>query len=258
MKLHIASDLHLERARMRWPGFIGVPAPAQVGADVLVLAGDIANADLAIDAFENWPCPVIYVPGNHEFYEQSMPELRAELKVAAEGTSVHVLDNDVLVLGGVRFVGSTLWTDYALLEPRLSRETALSVAAAHLFDHRVIRYKGERFNSQQALAEHRESRDWLKARLDEPFDGKTVVISHHAPSMSSVAPRFAGRAVNPAYASNLEDLLRHPALAGGLWVHGHMHNSSDYRVGDCRVVCNPRGYPRAGLADDINQRFGLS
>lgn len=257
MKLHIASDLHLEHARRRWPGYVGLPAPADIGAQVLVLAGDISNADMAIDAFEDWPCPVIYVPGNHEFYGQSMPELRAGLKVAAKGTSVHVLDNDVLVLDGIRFVGSTLWTDYALFSHRLSRTAAMDWAEANMADHRWIDFDNKRFSARRAQAEHRLGRDWLKAQLDEPFDGKTVVISHHAPSVKSVASQYANDNLTPAFASNLEDLLSHPALNGGLWVHGHTHNSSDYTVGGCRVVANPRGYPLASTASAINQRLGL-
>ena len=92
----------------------------------------------------------------------------------------------------------------------------------------------------KALAEHELSRAWLEQELNKPYDGKTVVISHHGPHPLSVHPRYVGEALNAAFVSNLTELLP----KGDLWIHGHVHDSFDYRVGRCRVVANPLGYAR--------------
>lgn len=109
MKIQLASDLHLELLQRDFPGERLI-TPAG-GVDVLVLAGDIANGTQAIDLFKNWPVPVLYLAGNHEFYGESFEQARITLRKATEGTNIHFLDNDVVDFGGVRFLGATLWTD---------------------------------------------------------------------------------------------------------------------------------------------------
>lgn len=98
------------------------------------------------------------------------------------------------------------------------------------------------FTPEQALALHRESRAWLEERLSEPFDGKTVVVTHHAPHPGSISPKYLGDALTPAFVSDLTDLIgRHQP---DMWIHGHVHHSCDYVVPETktRIVCNPRGY----------------
>ena len=98
MKLHIISDLHLS---------VHPFAPPRTDADVVVLAGDIARPPEAIAWAQGFKKPVVLVPGNHEFYGSSLQETVQELRRLAQGTAVHVLDNDRLVLDGIRFLGST-------------------------------------------------------------------------------------------------------------------------------------------------------
>lgn len=256
LNLQIASDLHLEFLQRRFPGQTLVePDPL---ADVLVLAGDIANDCDAIELFADWPVPVVYVMGNHEFYGCNITRVRAEAKKLCAGTSVTVLDNDSVTLEQlvqqprfaalrerarahpVRFVGCTLWTDYKLFEPLVPAVMAKAAAERGLNDHRCINQDGVLFSAGHALSEHLRSRAWLADELAKPFDGRTVVVSHHGPHRNSVHPRYADSVVSAAFVSELPELLD----SADLWVHGHVHDSFDYTVGSCRVVANPAGYVR--------------
>ncbi|MEW8692247.1 MAG: hypothetical protein AB2535_14320 [Candidatus Thiodiazotropha endolucinida] len=96
---------------------------------------------------------------------------------------------------------------------------------------------------------HEASRDWLAIMLAEPFDGRTVVVTHHAPSSQSVHPRYARDLLTPAFASNMENLMDSNRAA--LWIHGHTHDSFDYEIYETRVVCNPRGYSPEALNPDF-------
>ena len=116
-------------------------------------------------------------------------------------------------------------------------------AELRISDHRVIRTSGGRFTAAQALSDHELSRAWLEHELAQPFDGKTVVLTHHAPHPLSVHPRYLSMdslATNAAFVSDLTPLLE----KADLWCHGHVHDSFDYQVGRCRVVANPLGYAR--------------
>ncbi|GAB3644704.1 metallophosphoesterase [Ramlibacter alkalitolerans] len=211
------------------------------GADVLVLAGDIANGLEAVDFFGHWPVPVLYLPGNHEFYGHEFQKLRQQLRSECEGTSIRFMDDDVVDFGGVRFLGSTLWTDYRLQLNRTQRQL-MEHAQQRISDHFRIRMPhDQRFSTADALREHEKSRAWLDAELAKRYDGKTVVVTHHGPHRLSVHPRYAGDPLNAAFVSDLSDLVP----KADLWLHGHVHDSFDYRVGRCRIVANPLGYPRS-------------
>lgn len=240
MKIQIASDLHLERMQ-RFPGFRAV-TPAD-DADLLIIAGDIHHGAGAIAAFADWPVPVLYVHGNHEAYDAQYPEVVAQIAQAsaAQGNVIH-LENRVHVAGDVRFLGCCLWTDYGLQQEGLEHLTVpekMAEAERILFDHRVIGMPGDAvFRAQDALDLHQQSRHWLAQQLAQPFAGATVVITHHGVHPHSIHPRFAGSPLNPGFISDLSPLL----AQADLWIHGHVHDSFDYRIGDCRVVTNPRGY----------------
>jgi len=114
-------------------------------------------------------------------------------------------------------------------------------AEIRIRDHSVIKTQEGRFTAAHALGDHKTSRAWLERELAAPFDGKTIVISHHAPHPLSVHPRYLAAhtlATNAAFASDLTPLLQR----ADIWCHGHVHNSFDYLVGRCRVVTNPLGY----------------
>ena len=237
MRIQLASDLHLEYLQRLFPGERLI-SPA-VDADLMVLAGDIGNGIQAIELFKNWPVPLLLLAGNHEFYGLEMAQARVDLRNAVKGTNIKLLDCDVVDFGGVRFLGTTLWTDYRLELNRTQRHL-MEHAELRISDHARIRYGKGNFTTQQALYEHEAARLWLEAELSKPYDGKTVVISHHGPHPLSVHPRYAGDLLNAAFVSDLSELIP----KADLWLHGHVHDSFDYKVAGCRVVANPLGYPR--------------
>ncbi len=233
MKLAIYSDLHTEFHRFE---------PRVDGADVVVLAGDIGVRTHGLAwARAAFPTrPVVYVPGNHEFYGSATPHLVAKLKRLAAGTNVHVLDEDAVVIGGVRFLGATLWTDFKLFGAA-HRNDHGEVARSRMTDFRRIRVSPafSRMTPRASSGLHARARAWLAARLDTPYDGPTVVVTHHAPGLLSIPPRLREDPLCAAYASDLSSLLDGRA---SLWVHGHTHFAVDEVVGGTRVVSNQRGY----------------
>jgi predicted phosphodiesterase len=236
MRIQIASDLHLEHLEWRFPNFRGVEP---TDADILVLAGDIANGARALELFSNWPCPVIYVPGNHEYYGSSLAKVQADFAEQAECfPNITILAPGVSDVGGVRFIGCTLWTDYCLFGEQYL-ELAMVACATSLPDHKVISVDGNTLFSPAIAREiHLQQKEWLRAKLDEPFDGKTVVVTHNAPAPASLHPMFERDLVSTAFISDLSDMLGSAALH----IHGHTHHSFDYDVRGTRVIANPMGY----------------
>jgi predicted phosphodiesterase len=239
--VNILSDLHLSLGALEAP---------DNDADVVILAGDIARPREAIAWAARIGKPVVYVAGNHEFYGASLGATIAELKDASAGTSVRVLDDEPAVIGGVRFLGSTLWTDFMLFGIA-GRAHAMQEGRTFMRDFTRIRRTDDPplpFTPEDAAARFAVHAQWLQARLSDPFEGPTVVITHHAPSPRSVHPRFEGSPINACFVSDAEHLL------GGdraqLWIHGHTHDSFDYVVDGTRVVCNPRGYAKNGINEN--------
>jgi len=232
MKLHILSDTHA--------GF-GAFEPPDTGADVLVLAGDVDVGVRGIALAKAWSRgrPVLYVAGNHEFYGEAIPRHLRKLEEAAAGSSVRFLENREVVLGGVRFLGCTLWTDFELFGDRTA---AADAAQAGMNDFRKIRVEPgyRRLSPGDLMAMHHRSLRWLVERLEAPFAGTTVVITHAAPSIRSMAPVHRHDLVTAAYASDLEWMLDGRAA---LWIHGHTHYCCDYEIGRTRVVANQHRYP---------------
>ncbi len=244
LRLHVLSDLH----------FGVVPAWFRLapGADVMVVAGDfregLAPSIEVLRRVVPRPTPIVFVAGNHEFYDECLPEQLASAGAVAAEHDVTFLDNGVAVIGGVRFLGCTLWTDYALFG-EANRTSAMEAARSGMDDHYHIsmRTKPKRkFQPSHALAIHQASRRWLVEALALPFDGPTVVVTHHAPTPQSVHPQFADDPVTPAFVSDMTDVVE--ASGAALWVHGHTHSPFDYRVGGTRVFCNPKGYGRENPA----------
>jgi predicted phosphodiesterase len=240
MKIQIASDLHLEFLIDRHPRY-RIIEPA--GADVLVLAGDIANGVDGLRQFADWPTPVIYISGNHEFYVADIDAVQAKLS-SASIDNVHYLEQQELVLNGVRFLGCTLWTDYALDG---NVEAGMDAAARYVVDHVKVRKAGRYFTPHDALVLHQRARAWLAKKLDQPFNGKTVVVTHHAPHPNSVHADFTDHPANPSFVSDLTPLLGKSAL----WIHGHTHSSFRYSVSGTEVVANPCGYVRNRAEPDV-------
>jgi predicted phosphodiesterase len=244
MKLHILSDLHLSQA--------GLPLP-QAEADLVILAGDIARPEQALEWAARIDRPVLYVPGNHEFYGGSIPGTLNRLRQLSAGTKVQVLDRDAVSLGGVRFLGATLWTDFMLLGDGPGRAQAEEAALRMMRDFQRIHLdeaRTELFTPSHCAALFARDAQWLATQLAQPHDGPTVVITHHAPARGSIHPRFAGSPLNACFVSDARHLL--DGRRAQLWIHGHTHDSFDYAVNGTRVVCNPRGYARDGVNENAS------
>lgn len=236
MKIQLASDLHLNRLMRTHPKERLVRS--NVKADVLVLAGDIHAGDMAVDAFANWNKPIVMVAGNHEGYGRDWDETRKSLSKRCEGTHIHFLDNSSVVIDGVRFLGTTLWSDF--LVDGYTQQEGMERLERGVMDYKLIRLNNNRFTTEVALKEHLECRKWLEKALDEKFDGPTVVVTHHGPHPKSIHPRWLSSGINGGFVSDLTPLLKKAKL----WLHGHVHDSFDYTVEGCRVVTNPHGYIR--------------
>lgn len=235
VRIQIASDLHHEIAHR---ADLAGPLPVARETDVLVLAGDIHEGSRAIDLYRDCRVPVVYVTGNHEPFGHNYQQLLNELRKRAQGTSVRFLQEDELVLGNVRFLGATLWTDYSVYPLQL--DDAMRAAGAAMIEHKRFGQESSRFFRPEDAREHQHrTLRWLRERLDEQFSGKTVVVTHHTPSGLSIPQRNRAHYLAAAYASNVELLV----IKADFWIHGHIHASSDYWIGDCRVICNPRGRP---------------
>lgn len=247
MKILVLSDLHIEFAPF-------VPDPAAVeAADVIVLAGDISTGTQAIPWARKTFAgkPIIYIAGNHEFYRHHWTKLLPELRGLATGYGVHFLENDSVTIDGVRFLGCTLWTDFLLFgeakKPDARREAMTFVNDFSHIKASFRRTDGAptyRLTTEHTIKRHHESLTWLKAELASGDPASTVVITHHYPSKRSTAPKWSNDLVSAIFGSNLPTEV---LLGAKLWIHGHTHESCNYRIGDSRrsvrVVCNPRGYP---------------
>ena len=268
MNIQLLSDLHLEAH----PHFLPEPAP---GADVLVLAGDVgsyqegsqlADQDFGLARFSplplgaGWPTPVLFVPGNHEYDAQDFDEAHARLRSTCDRLGIAWLERETLVMQGVRFVGTTLWSDFDALADHegsadLGRRLKLREKAFRAANFYLRKTGGTR-NGEPFLAEAMRDQallcqQWLAHALAVPFAGPTVAVTHFAPSLLSADPRYGLVPGTAGFCNALDGLLPRASL----WLHGHLHAPSDYTVhgesGDgspwqCRVVANPLGYARKG------------
>lgn len=248
MKIQIVSDLHLE--------FSDINIQNTQGADVLILGGDIMIAskvhkpeseygirfrDFLKRVSFQFP-HVIYVMGNHEFYDSgrwfdSIDDMRA---ACAVHPNIYMLERDTKVINDIVFVGGTLWTDMNKFDP-----LTLHAVRDMMNDYRAINNDKagfRRLKPADTVERHRLTRDYIELVAKENKDKKVVVVGHHSPSFQSCHEQYKNDyMMNGAYHSDLTNImLDNPQIK--LWTHGHTHHTFDYMIGETRVVCNPRGY----------------
>jgi len=251
MRILLLSDLHHELWRDSAPTI----NPAISQPDVVILAGDIDTGDKAVAWANRTFCkiPILYIAGNHEAYGKNLEDVCGDIKVAClAAENVHFLQCGEFVLGNTRFLGTTLWTDFKLFGDD-TRVAAMREAESMMNDYHRIRLAGagyRKLRTSDTAKFHAVERNWLERKLDEVFDGRTVVITHMAPSKLSVPEIYASDGLSAAYASRLDSLVE----KADVWVHGHIHESMDYHIGKCRVVCNPCGYKTGGGTPE-NEQF---
>ena len=281
MKIAVCSDIHLE--------FGTISLENTEGADVLILGGDICVAkDLnkrdeyaLMDRFgrsEAWHtffqecCArfphVIYIVGNHEHYHgdfrDTISNLRDKLGYLI---NLHILDKQMVQLGGVSFIGGTLWTDMNKEDPitLLHMTGMMNDFRCIMNSNRVVNFKDHegkfatrtaKFSPDDTVVDHKEMLDYIRIMIEGKFDQKFVVVGHHAPSKASTHPRYADEVImNGGYSSDLSEfIMDHPQIK--LWTHGHTHEDFDYMIGSTHIVCNPRGYDAyEARADKFKLKF---
>lgn len=261
MQIRLLSDLHRERGPFTY---------VDNGEDVIVLAGDISNGTEGIEWAKTIPKPVVYVAGNHDHWGCDLLDNIEAMRAAAAGSNVYFLECDEAVIEvngeSVRFLGTTLWTDYCEaylvkhgqhLEDERQRQM-MYFAHKSMNDFMRITYAKKPLTAKILLEIHRKSRAWLDSKIKDRFNGKTIVVTHHAPSYQSLIHANDVKADDlsliiqsdrrpddrhervASYASDLEDL----AKKVDFWLHGHIHSPMMYNINRCIVAVNPRGYIR--------------
>lgn len=228
MKIQCWSDLHNE---------FSVFTPPSDQPDLVILAGDIDIKARGVKwANAAFSCPVLYVCGNHEFYGGHIDHTLNKMKAAA-AAHVHVLENECWVWNGIRFLGATGWTNFTTTGNVVA---ATRAARIDMNDFRVIRAESSyrRLRPGDVAAKNEATRVWLTQELAKPFEGKTVVITHHAPTPSVAGDKHDDH-ISAAYSNHWPDLI---SLAH-LWIFGHTHHAVDVVLDGCRIISNPRGYP---------------
>lgn len=240
MKLRVLSDLHLEGAAFN---------PPEADCDAVILAGDIGSGTRGItwaaNNFEGLGVPIIYVPGNHEFYGWDMDDWDRAASIEAKARGI-ILGDCVSTLiekegeQPVRVLATTLWTDFALYGQDKINYCGDRTEAC-LYDYTAITRHNKRLRWKTVRNLGLRNQRWLKeqAAIAKAAGEKVVVATHHAPSERSSALRFKNDPVTAGFASALEGFAEEFV---DLWIHGHMHNNSWYQIGKCLVVANPRGY----------------
>lgn len=239
MKIHILSDLHLEFGPFTFPN---------IKSDIVVLAGDVHTKLNGIRWIKKTitKTPVIYIMGNHEFYGQKYPRLIEKIKDEAKGTNIHVLENEFVEIDGYRFFGATLWTDMALItEPQIA-----SYEALRMNDYKKIRVlpSYRKLSPKNTISFHYKSVSALKKFLANGNPETSIVVTHHAPSLLSLPEKRREELISSAYASNLDSLIT--KYNPKLWIHGHIHHSQNYLIGQTQIISNPRAY-----IDEENPNF---
>ena len=250
MRIALYSDLHREcatRESQLWE-------PPTLDVDVVILAGDIGShtrgLSWASTAFQQ---PVVYVAGNHEYYDTNLGLLAELQKPACEQAGVYFLERRTFELAGVRFLGCTLWSGFDL-HGADKADAYMTIAKFDINDYWMIRAKGgKHLEPRDTQKLHRTAVRWLDAELAKPFAGKTVVVTHFAPHRGCVAPQHQDSTVSPYFVTDLSWLMEKHRI--DVWCHGHTHTNTDFIAENgCRVVSNQLGYP----GERTRTEFGMA
>jgi len=263
MKIQILSDLHNEflnnisRSRCennngfeKWTGKIPI-----TDSDLIILGGDIdigvKGIEWAIEQSTILNKPIIYVAGNHEYYNREYQSNLKQMIDISNGTNVQFLECDEIIIDDCRILGATLWTDYNCIED-ISVETAMVECKFLLNDHRLIRYtSNDYFSPNHARKIHIDTITWLTEKLDDSTNTlKTIVVTHHGPSNKCQHPKYPFSSISTAFQSNLDHLLR----KADLWIYGHTHSNIDITFNGCRLISNQAGYPNEGVSDFLSTK----
>lgn len=239
MRIALYSDLHLVFHHEH------IWEPPALDVDVVILAGDIAHhaegIEWASGKFLNKR--IVYVVGNHEYYGASLLSLPGFRK-AAKNAGVDLLENNSVEIDGVRFIGATMWSNFKLYGEGETEAFVMLAAGRSINDFVAIRGRaGKTLVPHDTALMHDETVAFFEAELAQPFDGKTVMVTHFAPHRNTVAPQYAGDKLTPYFVSDMSRMMEKHQI--DLWCYGHTHTNSDFfDQSGCRVISNQRGYAR--------------
>lgn len=232
MKIAIHSDLHLE-GYMYHQLFL-----ENQNFDVLVLAGDIVSAR-TINRLE---CirelvedkPIIYVPGNHEYYRGSIKGTNADLQAMCERWNIHLCNRRTVEIDGVHFIGATGWSDLESFND--IPEGFKRLEASGITDFRVI--EGHTVDAMIELAKG--DKAFLESELERLVDHKVVVVTHFSPTEHHGNERFDVSPISSYFSNNWVDLMYN--YQPSAWIYGHTHGNVVGKVYNTDVICNQKGY----------------
>jgi Icc-related predicted phosphoesterase len=236
VRINYFSDIHLE---------FGALETSDNDADIIIAAGDIGISTQGVEWLKTFNKPVVYIAGNHEFYTHEYQQTLQLIRKRCAGSNVHFLENDCFIFQGVRFLGCTLWADLFV-----EGDKTAAALGKTLNDFRRIKFAERPFDAVQFSQLHQNSKTWLEQELAQPYSGKTVVVTHHAPSLWSWNDT-AYALKKLAYCNDMKPLLHEYEIAA--WFHGHVHCQIDYRIAGARILCNPRGYAGTKVAPRFDQ-----
>lgn len=240
MRINLTSDLHLEFYTDHGLSIlIRILSALEDKPDTQIIAGDfqlLDNYESMKWAFkilcENFK-DVIFVPGNHEYYNYDILKGQEKFSVLEDTFSnLHILDvGKAVTINNQRFIGGTMWF------PDLPDN--FFYKKRQLNDFRCIE------NLEPFIYDHNTNfTNWMKDNLVS----SDIVITHHLPSYQSISQDYIGSSLNSFYMTDQESLIldKQPKL----WLHGHSHDAVDYMIDQTRVTSNPIGYPHQGVMNE--------
>ncbi|MCK4840690.1 MAG: metallophosphoesterase [Methylococcales bacterium] len=237
MRINYFSDIHLE---------FGFQVMPDNDAELIIAAGDIGIFTQGVKWLKTLGKPVIYVAGNHEFYKNEYHETLKALRDECAGSNIYFLEKNTFIYKNIRFLGCSLWTNLFI-----EGNEKAKILGESLNDFRKITYNKKPFDQDGFSELNFTSKMWLENELKKPYQGKTIVVSHHAPTEWSWNDPL-NKLKKLAYCNDLKYLFHEYEIDA--WFHGHVHGTADYRVAGSKILNNARGYVGRKLVDsfDVN------
>lgn len=264
MKILVLADLHLDevadKAVLRRLG--EEIALAGQEADAMIIAGDLTE-----QAAQRWSNSIkwlgahypseqtVILPGNHDYYGGHLDTLDADLDRICREAGCGFGQCRRMDLGDTRILMTTLWTDMRLFEAEGEAAVADSLWNARMmpdygYDAITTGAPERELEPEDTIAVHERQKSWLISELAKPWPGKTVVITHHAPS-ASVAGAMSP--LSPCFASELDDLIAR--YRSDAWIFGHTHRHAEMRMPGGTLLRNVSvGYENEFSSEDIGDR----
>lgn len=237
MKCLIYSDLHINFRQNYHFMKNDFEWPFSDEYDVIIAAGDIGEGVGGIQwLLDNCPSnkPVIYLPGNHEYYHQNFQKNREAITELSKDTNIHFLDPGSVTIDGVTFIGATLWSTANLLGyPDTSYNISRSIN-----DFRLITYEDHIFTLDDMRKEHKKDSSFIEQELNKDYT-KKIVVTHFPPSQECIDTKYANDPINPYFVNDLDDLVE----KADLWIAGHTHSRMRFNhISGTEIVIQPLGY----------------